>query len=215
MEAIDDPDALCRPYLQRFAIDGVAISTLGSTFGGETVAASDTTAARLDEIQLDLGEGPCWDAIHQRAPILVADTRTDARWPIFNVALESIDVRTIYAAPLTYAGLTVGVIDLYARQPRRLTTTDRSKIDAVTASTALQVLLAVLGENGDEESTNLNSRRVVHQATGMIIARDRVTAEDALLLLRAHAFTQNRTVVDVATDIITRRTGYPDSPARQ
>ncbi|WP_144713115.1 hypothetical protein [Curtobacterium pusillum] len=47
-------------------VDGVAISTLGAPFGSETVSASNAFAARLDEVQLDLGEGPIWQALRFR-----------------------------------------------------------------------------------------------------------------------------------------------------
>ena len=38
--------------------------------GAETVAASSALAARLDELQLDPGESPCWDAMEQGRPLL-------------------------------------------------------------------------------------------------------------------------------------------------
>ncbi|WP_411721609.1 hypothetical protein [Mycetocola sp.] len=50
------------PLSDALPATGVAISTLGAFLGNETVAATDEIAARLDELQFDLGEGPCWDA---------------------------------------------------------------------------------------------------------------------------------------------------------
>ena len=52
---------------QVFPVTGSAVSTVGGFLGSETVAASDEYAARLDELQFDLGEGPCWDAVRSGA----------------------------------------------------------------------------------------------------------------------------------------------------
>ncbi|PPF10299.1 transcriptional regulator [Rathayibacter sp. AY1E9] len=212
MGAVTDSDALCDPYLRGYPIDGVAISTLGSPFGGETVAASDSTASRLDEIQIDLGEGPCWEAIRAAGPVSVPDTGAEERWPLFTEAIGPTAVRAVFAFPLSIAGLSIGAVDLYSRRPTSLSDSLLGRISASTTATALLVLAAVLRDNEVEESTNPRSRRVVHQATGMIIARYGSTAEEAQLLLRAHAFAQQRSVVDVASGIVARHDGFPDRP---
>jgi ANTAR domain len=208
-----DGGALCEPYLRGFPIDGVAISTIGSSFGGETVAASDSTAARLDEIQLDLGQGPCWDAMEIAAPVSVIDTGSEDRWPLFADAVSKIDIRAVYAFPLVFAGLPIGAVDVYSRTPGPLSDTLVREFTATSAATSLRVLTAVLRDNEEEHSSNPGSRRTVHQATGMILARYRTSPEDALLLLRAHAFAQSRSVMEVAEDIVTRRDAFPDSPS--
>ncbi|ROQ60273.1 ANTAR domain-containing protein [Rathayibacter sp. PhB152] len=207
-----DSAVLCDPYLRGYPIDGVAISTLGRTFGGETIAASDPTAARLDEIQLDLGQGPCWDAIAAGAPVSLLDTGTDVRWPLFAEAVDALDVRSVFAFPLTFAGLSIGAVDLYTRTPITLDDAALTEISAQSPATSLRVLAAVLHDDADEVSSNPGSRRVVHQATGMIIARYRLDSDDALVLLRAHAFAQHRPLVDVAQDIVARQDGFPDRP---
>jgi hypothetical protein len=50
-----------------------------------------------------------------------------------------------------------------------------------------------------------NFRFVVHQAAGMVAVQLGVPVTDALLRLRAHAFSTDRLVVDVATDVVNRR----------
>lgn len=214
MRALSDPVAFCRPYLSGYPVDGVAISTLGSAFGGETIAASDDTAARLDEIQLDLGQGPCWEAIAIGLPVLVDDMRVDRRWPLFSDAVTAIDVCAVFALPMALAGFAVGVIDLYAREPRHLESSHVADLVASSALTAVQVLAEVLTDSDDEHSGNPRSRRVVHQATGMVMAFYRIPADDALLLLRAHAFAAGRSVIEVATEVVAERNGSLDDVAQ-
>jgi ANTAR domain/GAF domain len=50
-----------------------------------------------------------------------------------------------------------------------------------------------------------NDRAEVHQATGMILAQLGVSAEDAFVRLRAHAFATRRPLADVARDVVARR----------
>lgn len=64
----DVGDDLCAPFLSVLPVAGIAISTVGNPFGSERVCASDAIAARLDEIQIDLGEGPCWEAVRTGMP---------------------------------------------------------------------------------------------------------------------------------------------------
>lgn len=209
VSAVDGP-ALCEPYLRGSPIDGVAISTIGSPFGGETVAASDETAARLDEIQLDLGEGPCWAAMTADAPVSVPDTGAEPRWPLFADAVRSTGVRAVFAFPLVFAGLSLGAVDVYSRTPGPLSAGLMADLAAASVATSLRLLTAVLRDNDDDDSANPGSRRIVHQATGMVLARYSTTPEDALLLLRAHAFAHDRSVMAVAADIVQQRTAFPD-----
>jgi hypothetical protein len=50
-----------------------------------------------------------------------------------------------------------------------------------------------------------NDRAEVHQATGMILAQLDVSAQDAFVRLRAHAFATGRPLADVARDVVARR----------
>ncbi|MCM6761750.1 GAF and ANTAR domain-containing protein [Rathayibacter sp. ZW T2_19] len=209
-------DALARlsvSYIDDFPVRGAAISTIGSSFGGETVSATDDVAARLDEIQLDLGEGPCWEASRRRTPVLVVDVRAEAdRWPLFSAEAGRLPLESVYAFPLRIAGLDVGVVDLYNARAAPLSTADIERIRSRSPGTALRVVAQVLTDDAGEASANVHSRRLVHQATGMILARHGITADDALLLLRAHAFAQGRPVSEVAEEIVDRRTGFPPPP---
>jgi AmiR/NasT family two-component response regulator len=69
------------------------------------------------------------------------------------------------------------------------------------------VLRRALDEaKGDyDDDGNAHSRRLVHQATGMVLAQLRLPADDARLVIQGHAFATNRSMMDVADDIVNRR----------
>jgi GAF domain-containing protein len=206
--------ALCSRFLRALPIDGAAISTLGAPFGTQTVAASDARSARIDELQFDLGEGPCWQALATKLPVLTDDLRTDRNpaWPMFRAALDSTDVGGLFAFPLTIGSLDIGVVDLYSVAPGALSTADIRTATELADVTARVVLRRALGAN-DPDGQNLldpqgYSRRVVHQATGMILAQLELSAVDALLLLRGYAFSEDRTVRSVSMDIVERKLNF-------
>lgn len=209
--------SLFRPFLRVLPVTGAAISTLGDPFGTETVCASDRHAARLDELQFDLGEGPCWDSLSLRRPVLVTDIRrsTTPAWPALLEAIDDVDVRAVYAFPMMVGSLSIGAVDLYSRKPGTLSETqvlDAAMLTSVAARQVLRRALAAQTLKTDAADDEGYSRRVVHQATGMVLAQLNVSAADALLIIHGHAFSNGRTVREIATDVVTRRMDFSSLP---
>jgi hypothetical protein len=192
-------------------VAGVAISTLGGLLGSETISASDDVIARVDELQFDLGEGPCWDAIATGLPVLEPDLRgrPNHTWPAFSRAVaEARNVAALFAVPLHVGPLRIGAIDMYDVRPRPLSDTDLVRAVALAADVSRTVLRQAIEESGLEESpaaVRPRSRRRIYQATGFVIAQLDVSAADAELLIAARAFAEGRTMLEIAEDILTRR----------
>jgi hypothetical protein len=55
---------------------------------------------------------------------------------------------------------------------------------------------------------------VVHQAAGKVSVQADVAIDDALALLRAYAFANNRPVNDVAADVVGRSLRFGESPSQ-
>ena len=208
--------SLCAPFVSVLPVEGAAVSILASTAGQSTICATNETASRLDEMQFDLGEGPCWDAMGSRMPVLTPDFRLDGAtsWPLFSHAVQEdalgSSVSSLFAFPLYVGSLDIGAIDLYSFTRDSL---DREEIEFATelaSITSWQVLRRVLGDaaTDDAEGPATFNRREVHQATGMILAQLDVTADEASLLLRAHAYASGRTVAEVANDVVERRLNF-------
>lgn len=216
-DAYDNQTSICAPFLTALPVTGAAISVLDKAFGFETVCATDPVAARLDELQLDLGEGPCWDALSSRQPVLNPDIQGDTRglWPILAEAIRDDPVRALHAFPLVVGTLNIGAVDLYSPQRGTLTTDQIGDAQTLATLAARQVLRRALasrkrGHEDEEEDGRPYSRRVVHQATGMALAQLNVSAADALLIIRGHAYANNRSVLDIARDIVDRQWDFSD-----
>jgi len=207
-------DSFYRPFLSLLPVTGASIATVGEFLGSETIAASDPLAARLDELQFDLGEGPCWQAMTSGQPVLTSDLRVDPAplWPAFVQAVIETEVVAMFVFPLHVGPLRFGAIDLYSSRPHGLTEQQQDQAQALAGIVGHHVLTRALeraGENQFEASTPY-SRRVVHQATGMVLAQLNISAAEAHLLLQGHAFGSGRTMTDVSEDILRRRLAFID-----
>ncbi|MGO4782225.1 GAF and ANTAR domain-containing protein [Cryobacterium sp. W22_MBD10_FK3] len=215
-QAFERRTSLCRPFLRVLPVHGAAVSTLGAPFGSETICASDDTAARLDELQFDLGEGPCWDAMTSRRPVFTADaSAADPRWPLFAQAMGESEALSLFAFPLALGSLNIGAVDLYTLGAGTLTTVQVDDAIALSSICARQVLRRSIADQSstpgeqDQHSDGF-SRREVHQATGMVLAQLGVSAADALLIINGYAFARGRTVREVAADIVARRIDFAE-----
>jgi hypothetical protein len=214
MTSRDDPvSGLSRPFVEQLPVTGAAVSTIGGLGDPHTMSASDSVATRMDEAQLDVGEGPCWDTIETPGWIDAPDIAGSAefRWPGFRDAIRDEPISAVFAYPLRIGGLQIGTLDLY-RQDRGELPAD-AKLDAQrladqVAPAVLRATFARLGLDPESESDDRAPRAIIHQATGMVLAQLDVTPEDALLLLRGRAFATGRPVRDVARDVIDRRLDF-------
>lgn len=206
-------DDLCGPFVDAADVTGAVISTLGRPLGSQTVCASDGVAARIDEIQIDLGEGPCWDALRTRRPILEPDLQRGGgtQWPGAREAMRALPIGAVYAFPLFVGELSVGVVDLYSEQPGRLSRQAVSDVTVLAEVASRHLLRRALDEVHNVDAgvaDGPHSRREVHQATGMVAAQLSIGLDDALLVLRGRAFSSGRTVSEVAADIVARRLAF-------
>ncbi|TDW28452.1 GAF and ANTAR domain-containing protein [Cryobacterium psychrophilum] len=202
--------SLCTPFLNVIPADSAVISTFGSAFDVATVCASDPRAARFDEMQFDLGEGPGWTSLNTRAPVAVHDLQSPANslWPALLKAVDADGVRGVSAFPLMLGSLLIGAVGLYTWRPGTLTEPEKIDAGMLASIVARQVLRRSLAAQPSKTGAGDNgshSRRVVHQATGMVLAQLNLSAADALLIIHGHAFSNGRTVREVAADVVARR----------
>jgi hypothetical protein len=188
-------------------VTGASISTFGPLLGAETISATDRQAERVDELQFDLGEGPCWDALATRHPVLEPNfaTRTSTAWPAFSDAIRSENVGAIFAFPLVFGPLEIGAVDLYSESPVALSIEQQQQTLALAAIASRILLRNALKNIDSPGETTMFSRRLIHQATGMVLAQLGISADDAHLIIQARAFADNRSMHDIAGDVVERR----------
>ena len=185
---------------------GVVLMSQGQALG--SVCVSDAQTAAIEDVQYSLGEGPCLDAFRSHAPVLVPDLTTleASRWTGFRVGALEAGACAAFGFPLLVGTTCIGALDLYHNEAGVLTDEQFADAEAVAHVATRTVLSwqAVAEEGslaGQLEQVPLH-RAAVHQAAGMVSVQASVSIDDALALLRAHAFAEGRTVAGAAADIV-------------
>lgn len=207
------PVRLCRAAVDLLPVTGASVSLHHDGMPLQ-LGATGPRAAYVTEIQATLGDGPCQGAARSRAPVLAGDLtagRDAARWPVFAEQATAAGVRAVYSLPLGDAHVCVGTLDLYGDTPGELSGPDLRTARLVAGMLTLALMELPHGEITGERSEEVwlgglaAGHDPLYQATGMIMAQLAVGTDEALARLRAHAFAQGRTALDVSQDVVAHR----------
>jgi hypothetical protein len=209
---------LCAPFVELLPVTGGSISVFGLPGRELTICSSDPVAARMEELQFDLGEGPHWVVARTGLPVMSPDlAKGDHQdWPMFASAVADLGVAALFAFPLTMGEVIVGVVDLYRDEPGPLAPDDVAQASSLARMVVGPAVSVAIRSAGDQAVPEIQGapaiRREVHQAIGMILIQRDTTATEAFSLLRARAFASDRSVQDVARDVVARRLDFTDLP---
>jgi hypothetical protein len=210
-DGADVGERLCDTCVEVLAVDGAGIMLMSDGEHRGTLGVSNSVMTLVEDLQFTLGEGPCIDAYASDHPILEPDLRDPAtnRWPAFSGPAVLAGVRAVFGFPLRTGTANLGALDLYLDHPGDLRAdqlSDAVVLAGVISTTVLALQLdAAPGELPVELDATMLHRAIVHQASGMLSAQLDIDPADALVRIRAHAYTRNRPVNDVALDIVERR----------
>ncbi len=208
---------LCQVCAEVTGVSGAGIMLMSGDVARGSVCSTNEVSAAIEQLQYDLGEGPCVDAYHLDRPVLEPDLADPAasRWLAFTGPALEAGVRAIFGFPLQVGAVRLGALNLYCDRPGPLG--DEQHADAlVMADVAAQALL-VLQANAPpgglavELEADADFQYVVHQASGMVSAQLHVSVGQALVRLRAYAFGNGRSLTEVARDVVERRLHFDES----
>ncbi len=131
------------------------------------------------------------------------------RWPSFVGVAHDAGIGAAFAYPLVTKGARVGVLTLYQNDEGELTAAQDT--DSIALSEVLTEMVLSLQDDapagvlapGLEKAVTY--RAEIHQASGMVAIQLQIPVAEALLRIRAHAFSTSRPVGEVAADIVGRR----------
>jgi GAF domain-containing protein len=175
---------------------------------GRLAAASafDQQGELAELAQEQLGQGPCVEAFTRGLPVAIPDLRADARFDKIAFALRSAGIRGALCVPVEVLGGPIGTLDLFTAIPRAW---DDSEVSAARAYAG--VVASLLGSAVAAHASSrlakqlqvaLDSRVLIEQAKGVLMASEKLDAQTAFNRLRRQARDTRRPVPEVAQEII-------------
>ncbi|MFE4855953.1 ANTAR domain-containing protein [Streptomyces sp. NPDC056670] len=215
-----DGSVLAASCARALDADGVSVSLLVGADRGmepEPLWRSPGIAADFEELQFTLGMGPGLDAARSGTAVVAPDlaaVRAD-RWPGLPAEALRIGVAGACCFPLGLGAIRMGVLSVVSSRASD-TVPEQPFADALALAAALTGLLLERDGSAQAASGTVTGapgelhRAVVHQATGMVSAQLEVSLAEALLRLRAFAFSRDLPLGDVAGDVVARRLRFSD-----
>jgi transcriptional regulator with GAF, ATPase, and Fis domain len=176
---------------------------------------TNSEVPEIDRAQYDVGEGPCLEAWRTKEQVMIESTLGEGRWPAFCRTAAEHGVLSTLSLSLVAGDASLGALNLYAIGPSAFAAEHAE--DASAFATQAAVVLANTQAYWDAYvygqglAAAMETRGVIDQAKGVLMAQSGVDGEQAFEFLRRNFQRENRKLTDVATEIVHRVSKGPDS----
>ncbi|WP_155981257.1 ANTAR domain-containing protein [Nocardia sp. BMG111209] len=184
-----------------------------------TAAATDATARTLDRVQHDIEQGPCPDpGTRDGTGVTAYNLTDDTAWPGFTSAAIERGITAVLSTRLPAAdpGATIGSLNIYSCRPHGFDDRARNQAMMLAALAALAVTSATAADDAARRVAQwqraVETRDVIGQAKGILMARQHISADEAFDLLRRTSQDLNMKLADLARTLATNPDGL-DTPA--
>ena len=203
------PETLATDCARLLGVSDITISFFGVS-DQVLLGSSSDDARSVDEWEFTLQEGPCFDAattgISRTAETAPSGTNP---WPRLSAKAHALGYRSIAGIPWRVEGTTFAALNLQDRDgiipPETLS--DAEHIAEELAS----LMVGSLGQQPPSLDQPAE-HDVFHQATGMVMTQMGIDAASAVDVLRAHAWSRDLLLIDVASEVVARALRFPPAP---
>jgi len=194
-------------------IDGCDRAAIGVLEGDRfrSAAATDDVMRLIDELQNELGEGPCLEASTDEVVKVDNDIASHSSWPrLAEVVLSRTPVRAMLAVPLLDEGERSGALNVFADR------TDAFDQDSVTQASILasfsSVALASARHStlAQQYQEGMATNREIGAAVGILMATHKISQATAFDMLSGASQRLNRKLRDIAASIVRDHDGTGD-----
>lgn len=187
-------------------VDGVGVLLLHD--GALVVATTNSELGDAAErLEVELGEGPCTEAIRSGEHVLVPDLASAVdSYPNFAPRALDAGICGIHGLPMgARSDRLLGSLNVVCAEPRQLTDHEVRLADMLTDVSVSFLISTRAHEEANELATQLqhalDSRVVIEQAKGILCGRYGLTLDDAFDRLRRHARSRNERLHAVAAKV--------------
>jgi GAF domain-containing protein len=202
---------LCGACPEIVGVSGAGVMLMSGEIPRGSLCTTDGVGQLIEELQYTLGEGPCVDAYQQDRVVAEPDLADPVtrRWLAFSPPALQAGARAVFGFPLRVGTVRLGALNLYRDRPGPLSGDQHADALVVAGVAARWVLEAQAGAPPDTVAEELERGAdfhfVVHNAAGMVSVQEQISVTEALIRLRAFAFSHDRLLAEVAGDVVARR----------
>ncbi len=169
----------------------------------ETIGSTSELPLKVDQIQYDLGSGPCVDAARDEAIYRSGNLPGDQRWSEFGRRASA--EHGIYSMLSVRLFLEdddlVAALNLYSTATDAFDDDDQILVTLLAAHASMAMASARLHEQAQHLERALQSNRGIGVAMGVLMNQYKITQNEAFDLLRMASQHGHRKLVDVAMDV--------------
>ena len=172
--------------------------------GGELVlkASKNPHTREINRLRLPMGQGITgWVAEHKKPVALAQNAFTDPRFRSFNELPED-QFEAFLSVPVLSRGKLVGVINLQHCEPHRHTVEQIQLISTIGFLVGAEVQMARLEGENSRLSVELESRKVIERAKGILQRNLQIDEGEAYLTLQKHSRQRRKSMKEIAEAVI-------------
>ncbi len=171
-----------------------------------TAAVTDRIAVEIDLVQYQTGEGPCLAAMANSNIVRIDVIERESRFARFAPGAINLEINSVLSVPLVADGRVVGALNLYSHRPNAFDAASEEAVrpmaEYAAEAVATSPLYAYSLDMVDGLLETLEARALIGQATGVIMAKEHVSSEDALERLRELALASGESMATVADRLL-------------
>ena len=154
-------------------------------------SASDALAQALEDSQETFVAGPCLQAFASGQPAVMHDATLEPHWGELTLAFGELKIRSGLSVPVELGGGPIGTLDVYAAAPGGWDATEVSALQTYAGLVATLLGTAAKAQSSGRLAENLqvavDARRLIDQARGALVERERLDDQQAFIDLRRAA----------------------------
>lgn len=157
-------DHLVERIVEVLPVTSAGVTLIGSERDPHYIAASDPAALRYEQLQSELGQGPCLIAYSTGEAVVVPDLAVEEAFPVYSTAARAAGCAALFTFPLRHPGGRLGALDLYRDSPGVLTADDLKAAQTLADVTSSYLLNARAREVAADDAT-YHEHTSMHDAT--------------------------------------------------
>jgi GAF domain-containing protein len=198
---------LVEHVIEILGVDGAGVSVVDEEGSLRPVTTPNELTRELEAREEEHQQGPCVDAFHKGEEVVVPRLADHAdKWPDWSEKASELGVHAVLGIPLSTNDQTLGAMNIYSLAERDWQPSDvrvaRVLCDMASSYLVNASELDQARRTAEQLQEALGSRIIIEQAKGVIANEQRITVDEAFVLLRDHSRRQGVSVRAVSQAVV-------------